>query len=45
LAGVRVAYADARYAVFGAHSSWLTVFLEGSLLGALVAARVLKIAF
>jgi hypothetical protein len=44
LAGVRVAYADARYAVLGGHSSWLTVFLVGSLLGALVAARVLKIA-
>jgi hypothetical protein len=44
LARVRVRYEPARYRLFGARLSWLAVFLVGTLLGAAVPARLLRVA-
>jgi hypothetical protein len=40
---IRVAYPDASYRVLGARLGWLSVFLAGSLLGAVVPAWILRI--
>jgi hypothetical protein len=40
---VRVAYPEATYALLGAHFGWLTVFIVGTLVGALIPTRLLRI--
>jgi len=44
VAEVRVAYGEARYSLLGGNLSWLTVFLLGTVVGALIPAWLLRIA-
>jgi hypothetical protein len=44
LARVRVLYREADYRLFGGRLSWLGVFLAGTVLGAAIPARLLRMA-
>jgi hypothetical protein len=43
LAGLRVEYPDAHYRFRGLEMNWLLVFLVGTLVGAVLPARLMKI--
>jgi hypothetical protein len=41
--GVRVRYPDAHYRLLGVGMNWLAVFLVGTLVGAILPARLMRI--